>query len=81
MASHPSYTMRFTLLLTGISTFVLIGCSNVDVAKDPATDPSCVVYFDGCNTCTKMGGGIGCTKKACEPGSMEKPYCMEFVKN
>lgn len=73
--------MRSAFVVAGISSLLLMGCSGGTVAKDPATDPSCVVYFDGCNTCTKMGGGIGCTKKACEPGSMQKPYCMEFKKD
>lgn len=73
--------MKISLLLAGLSSALLVACAPANVAQDPATDPSCIVYFDGCNTCTKMGGGIGCTKKACEPGSMEKPYCMEFKKD
>lgn len=49
-------------------------------AMDPATDPSCVAYFDGCNNCTKMDGGAACTKKYCAPETMQQPKCLEYRK-
>ena len=73
--------MRSAFFFAGLSSALLIACAPSNVARDPATDPSCIVYFDGCNTCTKMGGGVACTKKFCDPGSMQKPYCMEFKKD
>lgn len=69
--------LRSLAILSTGSVFLLAGCSAAPVAQDPASDPTCVVYFDGCNTCTKMGGGAACTKKYCDAGAMQQPYCIE----
>jgi len=70
------------IFLAGISSLLLIACVKEEVAKDPATDPHCIAYFDGCNNCTKMQGGSlsACTKKYCAPEAMQEPYCIEFDK-
>lgn len=71
-----------TFLLSAISALVLVACSQpAETAKDPATDPTCVAYFDGCNSCTKMQGGTvtACTKKYCAPEAMEEPYCVKYA--
>ena len=45
---------------------------------DPATDPACLVYNDGCNTCHKWSDGLAeCTKRACF--DQWEPFCMEYV--
>jgi len=45
---------------------------------DPAEDPTCSVYNDGCNTCSKGPEGLAaCTRMACF--EMGDPYCIEFV--
>jgi len=70
-----------TLLLSFVSVVTLVACSQTsETAKDPATDPSFVAYFDGCNNCTKMqeGSVTACTKKYCAPEVMQEPKCLQF---
>lgn len=75
--------MRPSLFLAALSSLLLVACAQTsEVAKDPATDPSCTAYFDGCNTCTKMQNGTvtACTKKFCSPEVMQEPKCLEYRK-
>ncbi|HEY4513989.1 MAG TPA: peptidoglycan-binding protein, partial [Candidatus Paceibacterota bacterium] len=47
---------------------------------NPANDPSCKSWFDGCNSCSRSepGGPAMCTLRACTPESMQTPYCSSY---
>ncbi len=49
-------------------------------ATDPAADPRCKSWYDGCNTCSRQSPGSPamCTLRACTPESMTKPYCTSY---
>ena len=64
--------------------FLYQGQCRVDTG-DPANDPQCKLWFDGCNTCSRNtpGGTAICTLRACILGYPEgqgppKPYCREY---
>ncbi len=44
---------------------------------NPADDPQCKSWFDGCNSCARStpGGPGMCTLKACINEALAKPYC------
>lgn len=48
---------------------------------DPANDPQCKVWYDGCNTCSRSSvGGVGvCTQLACF--AHNQPYCKQYFSN
>src|SRR3989344_988839 len=50
------------------------------VNADPAGDPQCKTWYDGCNSCSRSEpGGLGaCTLKYCSPEAMQKPYCTSY---
>lgn len=47
---------------------------------DPASDPQCKAWYDGCNSCSRQGPGqpAVCTLRACSPDTMQKPYCSAY---
>lgn len=49
-------------------------------AVDPAADPRCTSWYDGCNSCSRStpNGPAMCTLRACTPESMTKPYCTAY---
>ena len=52
-----------------------------DTTQDPATDPKCKTWFDGCNTCSRStsGGPAMCTQRACQAvGLPPTPYCTAY---
>jgi peptidoglycan hydrolase-like protein with peptidoglycan-binding domain len=46
-------------------------------SENPADDPQCKAWFDGCNSCarTNPGDPAACTLKYCAPNTAQKPYC------
>ena len=50
------------------------------VSEDPANNPQCKSWYDGCNTCSRSGPGqpAMCTLRACTAESMTKPYCSAY---
>lgn len=54
-------------------------------ATDPANDPQCKVWFDGCNTCSRSTPGDpgACTLRACmvTEGYVPQMYCKEYFSN
>jgi len=47
---------------------------------DPANDPRCKAWYDGCNTCSRSAPGqpAMCTLRACMLGSEMKAYCTAW---
>ena len=58
---------------------VLIAFSCVCVLPAHANKPSpdCVLWFDGCNTCTAEQGTVKCTKKYCH--QKKAPRCLKMA--
>lgn len=46
-------------------------------SENPADDPQCKAWFDGCNSCARTAPGdpAACTLKYCAPGTTQKSYC------
>jgi peptidoglycan hydrolase-like protein with peptidoglycan-binding domain len=46
-------------------------------SENPADDPQCKAWFDGCNSCARNNPGdpAACTLKYCAPGTTGKSYC------
>jgi len=46
-------------------------------SENPADDPQCKQWFDGCNSCARNNPGdpAACTLKYCAPATAQKPYC------
>ncbi len=59
-------------------------CPAVVIDTNPALDPQCKVWYDGCNTCSRTTPGSEgmCTMMACiqgfPMGQAPKPYCKEY---
>lgn len=53
------------------------------VPPDPQNDPTCKLWFDGCNTCSRStpGGPAMCTMMACMTIGTVSPYCKEHFTN
>jgi len=51
-----------------------------DNSGDPAKDPRCKAWYDGCNTCSRTSpdGPAMCTLMACRADMMAKPYCTAW---
>lgn len=47
---------------------------------NPADNPQCKSWYDGCNTCSRSAPGqpAMCTMRACMEGGMTKPYCTAY---
>jgi PKD repeat protein len=45
--------------------------------ENPADDPQCKAWFDGCNSCSRNNPGdpAACTLKYCAPNTTPKAYC------
>ncbi|MBI5456709.1 peptidoglycan-binding protein [Candidatus Kaiserbacteria bacterium] len=48
--------------------------------EDPANDPRCKAWYDGCNSCSRSAPGqpAMCTLRACMSDMMAKPYCTAY---
>lgn len=46
-------------------------------SENPADDPQCRNWFDGCNSCSRNSPSdpAACTLKYCAPGTTQRPYC------
>ncbi len=46
-------------------------------SENPADDPQCKQWFDGCNSCARAnpGDSAACTLKYCAPIAVQKAYC------
>lgn len=75
---QQTYSNRCMMEADG-ATFVHDGACRIDT-KDPAADPRCKSWNDGCNSCSRSspGGMAACTLKYCAPESMGKPYCTAY---
>ena len=51
-----------------------------DTVADPANDPRCKAWYDGCNSCSRNSAGepAMCTLRACMAEMMAKPYCTAW---
>lgn len=52
-----------------------------DTSVNPADDPQCTSWYDGCNTCgrnTPGGSPAVCTNRACRDVDMGRPYCTSY---
>jgi hypothetical protein len=51
------------------------------VTPNPADDPKCKSWHDGCNTCSRStpGGPAMCTLMACMQELMTTPYCKSYI--
>ncbi|MDO8481944.1 MAG: peptidoglycan-binding protein [bacterium] len=51
-----------------------------DTSINPANDPLCKSWYDGCNSCSRQtpGSPAMCTLRACIDGSTAKPYCTAY---
>ena len=49
-------------------------------SENPAENPQCKSWFDGCNSCSRntYGGLAACTLKYCALESMQKSYCSAY---
>ncbi len=68
----------FTALILG--TFVAFKIRTSwpynDKSWQTILEKSCIVFYDGCNTCWKQKDGIvECTSMACR--SYKKPFCLD----
>lgn len=52
-------------------------------SENPADNPQCKAWFDGCNSCSRStpGGPAMCTLKYCAPGNMQKSYCTAYFES
>lgn len=68
-----TYGNRCTMEADGASYLYAGECR----AENPADDPQCKAWFDGCNSCARQNPGdpAACTLKYCAPGNTQKPYC------
>lgn len=62
------------------ATFLYEGACT-DTTADPAKDPRCKAWYDGCNNCSRQSvdGPAMCTLRACI--TMSKPYCTAWFDN
>lgn len=46
-------------------------------SENPADDPQCKQWFDGCNSCARSAPGepAACTLKYCAPNTLQRAYC------
>lgn len=60
------------------ATYVHAGACRT--TTDPAHDPSCKAWYDGCNSCSRSAPGepAMCTLRACTPESMQPAYCTAY---
>lgn len=77
---QQTYSNRCAMNADG-ATFVHEGQCRTDYTN-PADDPQCKSWFDGCNTCSRQSPGSPamCTLMACMmiEGAYPKPYCKEY---
>ena len=64
------------------ATFLYEGICRVDTG-DPANDPQCRSWYDGCNTCSREypGGPAMCTLRACPFDTLPHPRCTAYFDN
>jgi PKD repeat protein/outer membrane murein-binding lipoprotein Lpp len=66
------------------ATFLYTGACRPQTGN-PADDPQCKIWFDGCNTCSRTAPGTPgmCTMMACmtTEGYVPTPYCKEYFSN
>jgi hypothetical protein len=77
-----TYENRCAMNRDGAS-FLYAGACRPQPAN-PADDPQCRSWFDGCNRCSRnsVGGGAMCTQMACVQGhpigQEPRPYCISY---
>lgn len=61
------------------ATYLYAGACRADY-PNPADDPTCQAWYDGCNSCSRETptSPAMCTLRACSPESMTKPYCTAW---
>lgn len=62
------------------ATLLYQGQCKSAVTTDPANDPQCKTWFDGCNSCARStpGGPGACTLMACLGDTHPAPYCKTY---
>ena len=52
-------------------------------ANGNSIDPRCKAWFDGCNICQVLKGGlqVACTRKYCPPEAIQPPRCLDGETN
>lgn len=78
---QQTYSNRCMMNADGASFLYEGQCRN-DYAN-PADDPRCKAWYDGCNSCSRNAPGSPamCTLRACMADSMSKPYCTAWFDN
>jgi hypothetical protein len=80
---QQTYSNRCAMNADG-ANFVHEGQCRTDYTN-PADDPQCKSWFDGCNTCSRQSSGspVMCTLMACilDGQGQSKPYCKEYFGN
>lgn len=61
------------------ATLIKEGACDIPVF-DPAQNPQCKSWYDGCNTCSRStpGEDAMCTLRACIPEAQSAPYCTGY---
>jgi len=75
---QQTYSNKCTATADGAAVLYDGQCRST--SANPADDPRCKVWSDGCNTCSRqyVGGPGMCTLMACAFGSDLKPYCKGY---
>jgi peptidoglycan hydrolase-like protein with peptidoglycan-binding domain len=78
---QQTYGNRCTMEADG-ATFLHEGACRGE-GYDPANDPRCKAWYDGCNSCSREtpNSPAMCTLRACTAESMTKPYCTTYFDN
>lgn len=73
-----TYSNRCMMNTDGAS-FLYEGACRATTAN-PADNPQCKSWYDGCNTCSRssVGGPAMCTLKACYSEMMSRQYCTAY---
>lgn len=73
-----TYGNRCMMNTDGASFLYEGQCSSA--TTNPADNPQCKSWYDGCNTCSRStpGGVAMCTLRACMSDTMSKPYCTGY---
>ncbi len=79
------YNKKISLLVVLFSATILVGAgckNNTDFNNSlvqSIQDSDCKKYYDGCNTCEKMGMDEVCTEKYCS--ELDEPKCLDETQN
>src|SRR3989344_6246203 len=76
---EQTYGNRCMMNADGAS-FLYEGQCRIDWTNNPADDPRCKAWYDGCNTCSRNtpDESATCTLRECGLKSMTKPYCTDY---